>query len=238
MSRKDTTIKLFLIEGIERENNMEIIKSIITNILTAFYQPFGFSLILSVFILFFYMYAYHPMNTGKGLKAACYAWLHNFRTSVFFRKLFFLVFYTALILFRTLLNRDLWMNPLSNVMDGWWIWVINPDGTKVLSTECFENMILMLPFTFLLMWTMKEKLIGKDRDRDTENNICFSSVVWASTKIAFLFSFIIEILQLLLRLGTFQLSDLCYNTLGGAVGGMLYWICWRMRKLSSAFCKP
>ena len=38
--------------------------------------------------------------------------------SVFFRKLFFLAFVTSMILFRTLLNCNLWLNPLSDVM-GW-----------------------------------------------------------------------------------------------------------------------
>ena len=81
----------------------------------------------------------------------------------------------------------------------------------------------MMPFTFLLMWTAKEKLL-KDR------RICFASILWYSTKVAFLFSLTIEFLQLFLRLGTFQLSDLCYNTLGGAIGGVLYWMSWRMQK--------
>ena len=40
-------------------------------------------------------------------------WYQKFKESVFFRELFFLAFVTSLILFRTLLNRQLWMNPLS-----------------------------------------------------------------------------------------------------------------------------
>ena len=49
------------------------------------------------------------------------------------------------------------------------------------------------------------------------------------SRTAFLFSLAIEFLQLFLRLGTFQLSDLFYNTLGGALGGMIYWIGWKIR---------
>ena len=33
----------------------------------------------------------------------------------------------------------------------------------------------------------------------------------------------IEMLQLLLRLGTFQLSDIFYNTVGGVLGGLIYY---------------
>ena len=35
--------------------------------------------------------------------------------------------------------------------------------------------------------------------------------------LAFIFSVSIEMLQLLLRLGTFQLSDIFYNTVGGVL---------------------
>ena len=36
--------------------------------------------------------------------------------------------------------------------------------------------------------------------------------------------------QLLLRLGTFQLSDLFYNTVGGVVGGLMYYVVMKVRK--------
>lgn len=204
---------------------MELFKNIVTNVLTALYQPFWFAVLLTIFILFFYMYAYNPIDTGKGIKAACLAWIRTFKKSLFFRKLFCLVFFTVMILFRTLLNRNMWMNPLSNVMGGWWIWSTQADGTVTLTTECFENIALMLPFTFLLMWTAKEKLL-KAKGRQ----ICFTSILWYSTKVAFLFSLTIEFLQLFLRLGTFQFSDLCYNMLGGAMGGVLYWMGWKVQK--------
>lgn len=43
----------------------DIISSIITSVLTALYQPFWFSVILSVMVLFFYLFAYHN-ETGEG----------------------------------------------------------------------------------------------------------------------------------------------------------------------------
>ena len=58
---------------------MEIFKSIVTNVLTALYQPFWFAVLLTIFILFFYMYAYHPIDTGKGIKSACLAWIRTFK---------------------------------------------------------------------------------------------------------------------------------------------------------------
>ena len=53
-------------------------------------------------------------------------------------------------------------------------------------------------------WTFEEKI-----------GISWKKILWYSGKIAFIFSISIEMLQLLLRLGTFQLSDIFYNTVGG-----------------------
>ena len=41
---------------------------------------------------------------------------------------------------------------------------------------------------------------------------------------------IIEMLQLLLRLGTFQLSDIFYNTVGGVLGGLMCCVVMKARK--------
>lgn len=175
---------------------VEIITKIITNILTALYEPFGFSLLLSFLAMFFYLYAYEPSAAGKGWKSAILTWYQKIKESVFFRKLFFLAFVTSLILFRTLLNRQLWMNPLSDVMGGWGIWK-TVNGEQKLTTECIENVIMMVPFSAVVMWTFEEKL-GNG----------WKKILRQSGKIAFIFSVSIEMLQLLLRLGTFQLSDI------------------------------
>ena len=45
-----------------------------------------------------------------------------------------------------------------------------------------------------------------------------------------IFSISIEMLQLLLRLGTFQLSDIFYNPVGGVVGGLVYYAVMKVRK--------
>ena len=102
-------------------DTLEILSKILINILTAFYESFGFSILLSFFAMFFYLYACVPVDAGKGWKSAIVTWYKEFKASVFFRKLFLLAFVTSLILFRTLLNRNLWMNPLSKVMGGWGI---------------------------------------------------------------------------------------------------------------------
>ena len=97
---------------------IDLLVKILTNILTALYQPCGFSLLLSFLAMFFYLYAYESATAGKGWKSAVATWYKEFKGSVFFRKLFLLAFVTGLILFKTLLNRNLWMNPLSDIMGG------------------------------------------------------------------------------------------------------------------------
>ena len=197
---------------------IDLLGKIITNILTALYEPFGFSALLSFLAMFFYLYAYEPIHAGKGWKSAIVTWYQKFKESVFFRKLFFLSLVTSLVLFRTLLNRNLWMNPLSDVMGGWGIWE-TVNGEQKLTTECIENVIMMVPFSSVAMWTFGEK-IGNG----------WKKILWQSGKIAFIFSVSIEMLQLLLRLGTFQLSDIFYNTVGGVLGGLVYYGIVKARK--------
>lgn len=190
---------------------LDIISKIISSVLTSLYQPFWFSLLSAVLLLFLYLYA-----AEHGWKTALRTWLNTFKTSSGFRKLFFLSFYTMMILFRTLLNRNMWANPVSNVLGSWGLY--NEKGE--LTTESIENIMLMLPFITLLLWTFQEKLIKR---------ISLGSTVWTGIKFSFLFSISIEFLQLFLRLGTFQLSDIAYNTLGGLLGGLIYFIAYKIK---------
>ena len=111
-------------------------------------------------------------------------------------------------------------NPVkpSAVMGGWGIWE-TVNGEQQLTTECIENVIMMMPFSAVVMWTFGEK-IGNS----------WKKILWQSGKIAFIFSISIEMLQLLLRLGTFQLSDIFYNTVGGMIGGLMYCAVMKVRK--------
>ena len=105
-----------------------------------------------------------------------------------------------------------------DVMGGWGIWE-TVNGEQQLTTECIENVIMMVPFSVVVMWTFGEK-IGSGCKK----------ILWQSGKIAFIFSVSIEMLQLLLRLGTFQLSDIFYNTVGGMIGGLMYCAVMKVRK--------
>ena len=193
-----------------------MVKRIVENVLIALYQPFGFAVVMAIFSMFFYMYA-----REHGLKVVMQRWMNEFKTSSRFRKNFILVFYVAMILFRTLLNRDLWKNPVSDVIGVWGLY--NEKGE--LTTEIIENLALFVPFTILMLWTFHEKLLGEVAK--------FFRTICRSVESVFLFSLIIEFLQLFFHLGTFQLSDLFYNTLGGLIGGLIYWIGYKVTRKHS-----
>ncbi len=122
-----------------------------------------------------------------------------------------------MILFRTLLNRTMCANPVANVVG---VWGLHDDNGQM-TTEVLENLALFIPFAILLLWSFRDKIVGK--------TVTLANVLWQSSKNTFLFSLIIEFLQLIFRLGTFQLSDLFYNTLGGLFGGLIYWLCYKVK---------
>lgn len=208
---------------------MSIINLVFTDVLTALYEPFWFSLLAAVLFMFFWLYA-----GEHGWRAAIKKWLAAFRTVPQFRRILVLAFFTVMILMKTLLNREMWLNPLCNVMGGWTFY----DMEGNLTAESVENFMMLVPFTALLLWSFPGELgLGQKREQQ-ETSVYRPSLkkaIRASVKYAFLFSLMIEILQLLFRLGTFQLSDLFYNTAGGMLGGICYYLgallqAWRRRK--------
>ena len=185
----------------------EMLKKVITDILTTLYEPFWFALLSAFLMCVVYMYCYEPDNAGGGFKKMMLVWAKKFKKDTHFRVLFFWCIVTVMILFRTLLNRNLWMNPLSDVMGGWTL----TDAKGKVSAEPVENVIMLIPWTWLLILLKNRK------------NVVKKPVLYAIGA-GFLFSLAIETMQLMLRLGTFQLSDIFYNTLGGMIGGVLCWI--------------
>lgn len=162
--------------------------------------------------MFLYLYAQE-----HGWKEAGKKWINRFKKSGKFRRIFVLAFCIIMIMMRTLFNRNMWLNPLSKIMEGWTL----TDANGNLTTEPIENIILMIPFTSLLLWALKDKVLKK---------FTMPHMVWTGLKFGFLFSVTIETLQLFLRLGTVQFADIFYNTLGGTIGGLIYYLCIKLKK--------
>ena len=200
----------------------EIIASIIANVLTALYQPFWFAFLFSIISMFAYLFATDKQNAGLGVKHSIEIWIKNFRYNKDFRQLFFLVFYTTMILFRTLINRNMWLNPVYDIWGPWWIYVKDPSTNEMkLSTECLENIILFVPFTYFLF--------SIDVIREKFRIYKLKDIFVKSICIVFCMSLTIEFLQLFLRVGQFQLSDLFYNTIGSIIGGLLFYVAYRKK---------
>lgn len=200
------------------EKANDVIASIIKNVLTALYQPFGAALLLAFMAMFLFLYAReHKWKKSNLLKNIFGIWFRNFKENSTFRRTLVLNFYSAMILFRTILNRDIWFDPLSDVMGGWSL----HDAEGKLTTESIENVMLFLPFAILLLWAFRKELLGDE--------VKFGKTILKSIVVVGIFSFVIEFSQLLFHLGTFQISDLVYNTLGGAVGGVVYYVIYRIR---------
>lgn len=200
------------------EKIIEVIEKIIKNVLVELYQPFFAALFIAFLLMIVLMYAReHEVTKRKFLKKIITKWLHEFKKSANFRKTFLLMFYSAMILLRTVLYREWWKYPLSNVMGSWGLY--DKDGN--LTTEAIENLMLFIPFAVLLLWAFRKELLG--------DNPGLKKTLWVATKTVGIFSFVIEISQLLFHLGTFQISDLVYNTLGGTVGGIIYYVIYKIR---------
>lgn len=196
----------------------DIITNIIKEVLTALYQPFGAAVLMVFVSMFVFLYAKeHGWKKGSLVKNIFGTWFRNFKESSTFRRTFLLVFYSTMILFRTILNRDIWFDPLSDVMGGWGLY--DADGN--LTTEAIENLMLFIPFAVMLLWAFRKELFGDKPG--------LKKTLWVATKTVGIFSFVIEFSQLLFHLGTFQISDLVYNTLGGTVGGLAYYIIYKVR---------
>lgn len=183
-----------------------MIEQIFKNILTVVYEQTGFAFVLAVLFMFFYLYA-----KEHGWRVALKKWWQFFCSSYKFRRMLIFAFYLAMLLFRTLFNRDMWKNPLSDLMGGWGLYNAN----RELTTESFENVILFIPVIVLIYWNFLEEIF--------KEKFTFATMAIKSILIALTFSLGIELFQLFFRVGTFQLSDLCYNTLGGLIGGFIYW---------------
>lgn len=183
-----------------------IVDKICVNIISTLYQYLFVSIVMAALFMLLY-----TEWKKVGLKAVFYNWIDAFKKSKEYRRIYALTVYTCLILFRTIFCRQIWGNPISNVLGNWSLQF--SDGT--LSTELIENIFLFIPFSIFALWALKDKIL---KAKTGFLQICYRAIM-----ISFLFSLGIELCQIILRVGTFQISDLVTNTVGGLIGGIIYW---------------
>lgn len=122
----------------------------------------------------------------------------------------------AAILVLTLLCRTTVSEPLTEYLHTHWF----PNGEMEHDKEILENLLLFMPFGFTLFMASPEMYRRKK---------------WRIPLIGALvslgISLFVELSQLLFGLGYFQFSDLFYNTIGGALGSLIWliWVCFADR---------
>lgn len=122
------------------------------------------------------------------------------------------VLYSFILCHSTVTNRIITgqkFEPLSNVFGGWTI--IEYQYSYELSP--IWNVVMFLPMAVIIELFFK---YVKDIKISVVKNIVLSCLL------SFSMSLTIETLQILCHCGTFQFSDLFYNTLGGLIGSLIY----------------
>ncbi len=195
---------------------MNVILSIFKNIGALLYKQGGTAILVAVLFMFAWSYARENGWHGReAVKRSAGVWMARFRDSGEFRRVFLLAVYVSMMLLRTVLMRDFYAHPLAKFMGGWGLY----DEYGGMTAESIENIMLFVPFAFLLMWVRRGGAANGDvQERSFRGDALYVLKVCAG------YSFGIECVQLLLHSGTFQLSDLCYNTLGGAAGILFYFV--------------
>lgn len=130
----------------------------------------------------------------------------------------YLTSYTYMMLYRTVICRPNTYKPLSDVFGGWGIVIRQYTGIDY--GTIIGNTLLFLFFTLLLNITFKKQFSTKKK------------ILITSTVVSFGYSLFIELLQLITSRGTFQISDLVYNTLGGFLGAVIYILIQKKRKMN------
>ena len=126
---------------------------------------------------------------------------------------------------RTVLGRNAWVNPWSDVLGKWSIFM--EDGS--LNVDFIENIMLFVPLGFMYNLTYDDSVFLRTSEHMSESDINTKS--YSNNKIntvkktlfgSLFFSVLIECTQLMLKVGVFQLSDIFCNTVGGVIGAIVY----------------
>lgn len=141
---------------------------------------------------------------------------------------FFFLVYLLVNITSTVLARfkDPKMDPLSNIWGGWTI----IESEYFFDFSVIWNILMFLPlctFLYLFFKYVRGKKISK------------AKLLIFSTVFSFVNSLLIEVLQIVFKVGTFQFSDLFYNTLGGALGIFVFIIIQKLwnKYLNNQFTK-
>ena len=112
--------------------------------------------------------------------------------------LFLFIYFTFAVFFITVIQRECTYTPLANVFRGWSIY----NDNHAIDYQVIGNILMFIPSSFLFCSFVKIIL------KALLSSLCFSAFI--------------ETTQLIFSKGTFQFSDIVYNTLGGVLGALIF----------------
>ncbi len=177
-----------------------IFKEIALSLFSYLSQSIIFAILMVVATVYFYEH---------GFKSGITKVWGMVKSSSHYRYLAAFYLYIYLMALQTIISREAEWCGWCYIMNDWWFYYSNGE----LNCNWLLNYLLFVPYGYLLLGTF-EKLVKQ---------ASLKKVIKVSLKFSFLTSLGIEVIQLLFSVGTFQLADLCYNTLGGLSGAVLYW---------------
>lgn len=160
---------------------------------------------LIIFLIFVVLIVY--ISEKIGIKNIIFEFKEKFisESSYKWKILFYTYFY--FILKKSLFNRSKGMkNSLEFAFKRDWLFLVKDTWSKV---QAVENILFFIPISFFFNLAFFDI-------KDFNLNLLKKVV-----KFLFLLSLFIELTQLILTLGIFQLSDIVYNTIGGIIGYIL-----------------
>ena len=119
--------------------------------------------------------------------------------------LFLFIYFTFAVFFITVIQRECTYAPLTSVFGGWSIY----NDNHTIDYQVIGNILMFVPSSFLFCIMIREEE-------------SFVKIILKCLLASLLFSAFIELCQLIFSKGTFQFSDIVYNTLGGLLGAVIF----------------
>lgn len=167
-------------------------------------KTLAFSLI-PAFIFAFLVILAIPLFQKSGIKKVFKIFFEDIKENKENLYLLFFLMYIFIVFYKTVLQRDFIYSPLENVFGGWKIFMTQYTG---LDHQVIGNILMFIPFSLFYCLMKKTQSV--------------KYLLLLSILFSFLYSLLIELNQLIFSKGTFQLSDIVYNTLGGLIGALIY----------------
>lgn len=187
---------------------MDVAIEFASYIWSVLYQNIIITLLFTILALFAIAYI-----SENGLMHSIKKIWHKFKTddnSYRWKVLFFL--YTFFLARITLLGREYFATPLSRVFDKGWLITKNEAGEW--DFDAINNILLLMPYTFSMFRAFPKLIIKSNAIK----------AIFKAFLISLCTTLFIENCQLIFSIGTFQLADMTYNTIGGILGGLIAYI--------------